>query len=139
MTLAIPWPRGSARASRRHVVSARPRAHPARRTHRPRSAVRRAEAAWETRSFGAASAAILAAFVLALVYLGSSTGVATAGYEAQRLEQQRDELRRQSALLDVELASLASPARIELAAQRLGLVHLSYVPVVPADPIAAHR
>ena len=110
-----------------------------RRTHRPRAAVRRADTAWETRSFGAASAAILAAFVLALVYLGSSTGVAAAGYEAQTLEQQRDELRRQSALLDVELASLASPARIEVAAQRLGLVRLDYVPVVPADPIAAHR
>lgn len=94
---------------------------------------------WETRSFGAASGAILLAFVLALVYLGSSTGVATAGYEAQRLAQQRDELRRQSALLDVELASLASPARIEAEAARLGLVHLSYVPVVPAEAVTAAR
>jgi hypothetical protein len=101
--------------------------------------VRRANVTWETRSFGTASAAILAAFLLALVYLGSATGVATAGYEAQRLQDQRDELRRQSALLDVELASLASPARIEAEAQRLGLVHLAYVPVVPADPIAARR
>ncbi|MGH2379299.1 MAG: hypothetical protein ACRDGT_12600, partial [Candidatus Limnocylindria bacterium] len=113
---------------------------PARGSHRPaRAAARRADAAWETRSFGAASAAILVAFVLALVYLGSSTGVATAGYEAQRLQEQRDELRRQSALLDVELATLASPARIETEAERLGLVRLSHVPVVPADPIAAHR
>ena len=94
---------------------------------------------WETRSFGAASAAIVIAFVLALMYLGSSTGVATSGYEAQRLAAQRDELRRQGALLDVELATLASPARIERDAERLGLVHLSHVPVVPAGPVTARR
>src|SRR5688500_8001604 len=106
MTLALPWARAGARASRRRHAAAPARRHaPARTSSRPHAAVRRSDAAWETRSFGAASAAILVAFVLALVYLGSSTGVASAGYEAQRLEQQRDELRRHGALLDVELAS----------------------------------
>lgn len=140
MTLALPWVRAGARAPhRRHVATARRHAGP-RRSHRPtRSAVRRSNATWEIRSFGAASAAILVAFVLALVYLGSSTGVASLGYEAQRLQAQRDELRRQNALLDVELATLASPARIEAAAERLGLVRLAFVPVVPADPLAARR
>ena len=147
MTLALPWARAGARAPRRRHAAAPARRHaPARSSHRPvRPAVRRADAArrtnvtWEVRSFGAASAAILAAFVLALAYLGSSTGVASAGYEAQRLETRRDELRRQNALLDVELATLASPARIELEARRLGLERLAFVPVVPADPLAAGR
>lgn len=141
MTLALPWARGSARASRRRFVAAAPRRHVA--AHRTRkaarSAVRSSDGAWEIRSFGAASAAILVAFVLALMYLGSSTGVASLGYEAQRLQAERDEVRRQNALLDVQLATLASPARIEAEAQRLGLVHLSYIPVVPADPLAARR
>jgi hypothetical protein len=83
--------------------------------------------------------AIVLGFVLALAYLGSSTGVATVGYEAQRLQAERDELRRQNALLDVRLATLASPARIEADARRLGLVRVSFVPVLQADPLAARR
>ena len=94
---------------------------------------------WELRSFAAASAAIAVAFVLALAYLAGSTGVATGGYEAQRLQAERDELRRQNALLELEVAKLDAPARIELAARSLGLVRLAYVPVVPAVPLAARR
>ncbi|HEX9437792.1 MAG TPA: hypothetical protein VGA16_11625 [Candidatus Limnocylindria bacterium] len=105
-------------------------------THR-RSAVQ--AATWELRSFLGASAAIAVAFVLALAYLASSTGVATAGYEAQRLEAQRDELRRQNTLLELQLATLDSPARIEAEAKRLGLVRLPFITVVPAVPLTARR
>lgn len=93
----------------------------------------------EMRSFLGASAAIAVAFVLALAYLGGSTGVASTGYEAQRLQAQRDELRRQNALLDLELARLDSPGRIEAEAARLGLVRVHFIPVVPAAPLTARR
>lgn len=134
MTALLRPARARARAPRRrHVVATSVRRHaPAH-----RAAVRRAEPAWELRSFGAASATIVVGFVLALAYLASSTGVATVGYEAQRLEAARDELRRQNALLDVRLATLASPARIEAEATRLGLVRVSFVPVVQADPLSS--
>jgi len=126
-------------APRRHV-----RVHTARPSRRPRhSPARHARrthvVTWELRSFAAASAAIAVAFVLALAYLAGSTGVATGGYEAQRLQAERDELRRQNALLELEVAKLDAPARIELAARSLGLVRLAYVPVVPAVPLAARR
>jgi cell division protein FtsL len=111
--------------------SVRPRARHA------RAAVR--ATSFELRSFVGASAAIAVAFVLALAYLAGSTGVASVGYEAQRLQSQRDELRRQNSLLELELARLDSPARIEAQAQRLGLVRLAYIPVVPADPLTARR
>jgi hypothetical protein len=78
-------------------------------------------------------------FLLTVLYLSQATAVATRGYEAQRLEQQRDELRRQNALLEVESARLDSPARIEAEARRLGLVRAAAVPVVQAEPIAAKR
>lgn len=91
------------------------------------------------RSFVGASATIGIAFVLALAYLAGSTGVATSGYEAQRLEAQRDELRRQNTLLELELATLGSPARVEAEAKRLGLVRVAFIPVVQADPLTARR
>ena len=94
---------------------------------------------WEVRTFVVASAAICAVFLLTVLYLSQATAVATRGYEAQRLEQQRDELRRQNALLEVESARLDSPARIEAEARRLGLVRAAAVPVVQAEPIAAKR
>jgi cell division protein FtsL len=91
------------------------------------------------RTFVVVSAAICAVFLLTVLYLSQATAVATRGYEAQRLEQQRDELRRQNALLEVESARLDSPARIEAEARRLGLVRAAAVPVVQAEPIAAKR
>ena len=94
---------------------------------------------WEVRTFVVVSAAICAVFLLTVLYLSQATAVATRGYEAQRLEQQRDELRRQNALLEVESARLDSPARIEAEARRLGLVRAAAVPVVQAEPIAAKR
>jgi cell division protein FtsL len=94
---------------------------------------------WEVRTFVVVSAAICAVFLLTVLYLSQATTVATRGYEAQRLEQQRDELRRQNALLEVESARLDSPARIEAEARRLGLVRAAAVTVVQAEPIAAKR
>jgi cell division protein FtsL len=94
---------------------------------------------WEVRTFVVVSAAICVVFLLTVLYLSQATAVATRGYEAQRLEQQRDELRRQNALLEVESARLDSPARIQTEARRLGLVRAAAVPVVQAEPIAAKR
>jgi cell division protein FtsL len=94
---------------------------------------------WEVRTFVVVSAAICALFLLVVLYLSQATAVATRGYEAQRLERTRDELRRQNALLEVESARLDSPARIEAEAKRLGLVRAAAVQVVQAEPIAAKR
>ena len=94
---------------------------------------------WEVRTFVVVSAAICAVFFLVVLYLAQTTAVATRGYETQRLEQVRDELRRQNALLEVESARLDSPARIEAEAKRLGLVRAAAVQVVQAEPIAAKR
>jgi len=98
-----------------------------------------AGATWEVRTFVVVSAAICAVFLLVVLYLSQATAVATSGYETQRLESVRDELRRQNALLEVESARLDSPARIEAEARRLGLVRAAAVPVVQAEPIAARR
>lgn len=125
------------RASRRQAVTAK-RPHHAR--PRSASATRSSHAgSWEVRSFAAASAAILMGFVLALAYLAASTGLSASGYDAQRLQGQRDELRRQNELLELDLARLGSPARIDAEAKRLGLVHVPFVPVVSADPLTALR
>ena len=94
---------------------------------------------WEVRTFGATSALIAFVFVTAMLYLGQTTAVSTLGYEAQRLERTRDELRRQNALLEVENARLDSPARIETQASKLGLVRAASVPVVNLDTITAKR
>ena len=123
----------------RHAKSPRPRhgthgAHTSRRTQR---VARRST--WELHTFGAVSAVIGFVFVLAMLYLSQTTSVSARSYEAQRLEQQRDELRRQNALLEVESARLDSPARFEAEAKRLGLVRAAAVPVVQAEPIAAKR
>jgi hypothetical protein len=96
-------------------------------------------ASWEVRSFLVVSGAIMVGFLLVLLYLAQATTVSAAGYEAQRLEAQRDEIRRQNALLEIESARLDSPARIEAAAQRLGLVRAATIRVVPAVEIAAKR
>ena len=116
------------------TLSRRPMRVPAAR----RGAATRATA-HETRSFLGAAAAIALAFALALVYLSGTTGVASAGYESQRLQAARDELRRQNTLLELELARLDAPARIEAEAKRLGLVRVSFIPVLPADPLTARK
>jgi hypothetical protein len=85
------------------------------------------------------SAVIGAGFLLVLLYLGQATAVSAAGYEAQRLAAHRDELRRQNALLEIESARLDSPARIEAAAERLGLVRAATIRVLSAAEIAAKR
>ncbi len=117
----------------RHVRQPRPR-HAARVTRRVRGGT-----TWEIRTFVAVSAVIAFVFVLAMLYLAQATTVSTRGYEAQRLEQVRDELRRQNALLEVENARLDAPARIETEAQRLGLARVPSIPVVQLEPITAKQ
>jgi hypothetical protein len=104
-----------------------------------RHATRSRGASWEIRSFLVASGVIVACFLLVLLYVAQATAVSAASYEAQRLAAQRDELRRQNALLLIESARLDSPARVEAEAQRLGLVRAATIRVVPADTVAAAR
>jgi cell division protein FtsL len=85
------------------------------------------------------SAAIALVFLLAMLYLTQATAVSTAGYEVQRLQAVRDELRRQNALLAVENARLDSPARIEAEAKRIGLVRAASIQVVKVETVAARR
>ena len=122
---------GKARRSRRAAA-----AIPAR-----RDAVRRVVTAssWDLRIFGAAIAAIGFCFALALVYVSQTTALSVAGYDVQKLAAQRDELRRQNSLLEVQSARLDSPARIATDAQRLGMVRARYVPVIPAQTLIAKR
>ena len=107
--------------------------------HTARAARRQGGTTWEIRTFAATSAAIAFVFVLAMLYLGQTTTVSTLGYEAQRLEQTRDELRRQNALLEVENARLDAPARIQAEATKLGLVRAASIPVFQLDQITAKR
>jgi hypothetical protein len=104
-----------------------------------RQATRSRGTSWEIRSFLLASGVIVACFLLVLLYLAQATAVSAASYEAQRLAAQRDELRRQNALLVIESARLDSPARVEAEAQRLGLVRAATIRVVPAEAVAAAR
>ena len=120
-------------APARHVRQPRPR-HTARVSSRSRAGT-----TWEIRTFVAVSAVIAFVFILAMLYLGQATAVSTRGYEAQRLEAARDELRRQNALLEVESARLDAPARIETEAQRLGLTRVASIPVVQLEAITAKR
>ena len=117
----------------RRAVHARPR-HTARIARRTRSGT-----TWEMRAFVAVSTAIAFVFVLAMLYLAQTTAVSTRGYEAQRLEQVRNEIRRQNALLEVENARLDAPARIETEAQKAGLVRVASILVVQVEAITAKR
>jgi cell division protein FtsL len=96
-------------------------------------------ASWDVRIFGSAIAAIVFCFAIALVYVSQTTALSVAGYDVQKLAAQRDELRRQNSLLQVDGARLDSPARIAAAAERLGMVHARYVPVIPAQQLIAKR
>ena len=131
------------RAPRRRRAETRPRRQAHRASHstsRPHAAgAARGGSSWEVRSFVGVSVAIGAAFALVLLYLSLATAVSAAGYEAQRLAAERAELRRQNALLEIESARLASPARIETAAAALGLRRAAKVTVVPAEAFAAVR
>jgi hypothetical protein len=94
---------------------------------------------WEIRSFMVASGVIVACFLVVLLYLAQATAVSAASYEAQRLSAQRDEIRRQNALLMIESARLDSPARVETEAQRLGLVRAATIRIVAPEAVAAAR
>jgi len=106
-----------------------------------REAARRAlgSSSWDLRIFGIAIATIVFAFGLALLYVSQTTALSVAGYDVQKRAAERDELLRQNALLEVQVARLDSPARIAAGAQRLGMVHARYVPVIPAQPLIAKR
>jgi len=103
------------------------------------AATRIRTSSWEIRSFLLASGVIVACFLVVLLYLAQATAVSAASYEAQRLAAQRDELRRQNALLVIESARLDSPARVETEAQRLGLVRAATIRVVVTEATAATR
>jgi cell division protein FtsL len=102
-----------------------------------RKAVR--AASWDLRIFGFAIAAIVFCFAIALVYVSQTTALSVAGYDVQKLAAQRDELRRQNSLLEIQETRLESPARIAADAKRLGMVQSRYVPVIPAQPLIAKR
>jgi cell division protein FtsL len=129
------------------LVSASPGSHRSHARRAPRAvplrreAVRRAVTAssWDLRIFGSAIAAIVFCFALAVVYVSQTTALSVAGYDVQKLAAQRDELRRQNSLLEVQSARLDSPARIAADAQRLGMLRARYVPVIAAQPLIAKR
>lgn len=134
--LASPSPRRAtgraarAKQARRAPSHARAIASPARTAQR----VVRA-ASWDLRIFGLAIAAIVFCFALALVYVSQTTALSVAGYDAQKLAAQRDELRRQNSLLEVQSTRLDSPARIAADASRLGMVRAKFVPIMQAQPL----
>ena len=125
---SVPARRGAHAVRRRPATTTRA-ATPAR--------TRAAAATWDLRLFGAAAAAIVLGFALAVLYLSQATAISATGYEAQRLSATRDELRRQNALLEVQIATLDSPGRIATDASRLGMTRTSYVPVIAAAPLRA--
>ncbi|HUQ17020.1 MAG TPA: hypothetical protein VM070_04460 [Candidatus Saccharimonadales bacterium] len=131
-----PARRGAHAVRRRPIATVKaPRStRPARATAGPQAADR---TSWDLRLFGAAAAAIVIGFALAVLYLSQATAVSATGYEAQRLAAARDELRRQNALAEVQIATLESPARIATAAARLGMTRAAYVPVIAAAPLRA--
>jgi hypothetical protein len=130
---SVEWGSSAAGKARRSRCAGSSRPLP----RRPIAAVR--AASWDLRVFGSAIAAIVFCFVLALVYVSQTTALSVAGYDVQKLAAQRDELRRQNSLLEVQSARLDSPARIAADAQRLGMVRARYVPVIPAQPLIAKR
>ncbi len=123
------------------LASPSPRRVPSRTAHaqKARRIPRRVEASWDLHIFAIAIAAIVLCFALALVYVSQTTALSVAGYDVQKLAAQRDELRRQNSLLEVQSARLDSPARIAADASRLGMVHARFVPVIPAQPLTAKR
>jgi cell division protein FtsL len=130
---------GKARRSRRAgsaVTLRRERTARSLRLHTP-AVVR--TASWDLRIFGLAIAAIVFCFSLAVLYVTQTTALSVAGYDVQRLAAQRDEIRRQNSLLEIQGARLDSPARIAADAQRLGMIHARYVPVIPAQSLTAKR
>jgi len=129
------------RAPQARRVQHRPhrQAVPHRRAASHQAATRVRGASWEIRSYFLVSGVIVSCFLLVLLYLAQATTVSAAGYEAQRLAAQRDELRRQNALLVIESARLDSPARVETEAQRLGLVRAATIGVVVPEAVAATR
>lgn len=86
---------------------------------------------------------------IAIAYVAQTAHVTKATYEVTQLEAQQSQLRQEDALLGEQLDQLTSAARIDAAAQRLGLrppARWAYVPapsplalVVPQGPGPAPR
>jgi cell division protein FtsL len=78
---------------------------------------------------------LLAACLVALVYLAETSGIATTGYDIQRLQTQRSEWLLRNEQLGLELAKLRSLAWVEAeATTRLGMQRPSKVTHVAPAP-----
>jgi hypothetical protein len=74
------------------------------------------------RAAGWAPAVLLASCAVALMYLAQTSGVATTGYDIQRLQSERSEWMLRNEQLKLELAKLRSLAWVESeAVRRLGM------------------
>lgn len=82
---------------------------------------------------------LAAAFLVALLYLHFATSIAAGGYDLQALESRRDELRRGNQLLELRAHRLDAPARIEAAAQKLGLRKAARTLFLTAGPTVTRR
>jgi hypothetical protein len=91
------------------------------------------------RLFALCAGVLGAAFLVALLYLRSATSIAAGGYDLQALESRRDELRRENQLLELRAHRLDSPARIEAAAQQLGLRKAARTLLLTAGPTVTRR
>ncbi len=91
------------------------------------------------RLFVLGAGVLAAAFLLALLYLRFATAIAAGGYDLHALEARRDDLRRENQLLELRLQRLDTPARIEAAAQRIGLVKAARTIYLTAGPTLTLR
>jgi len=74
---------------------------------------------------------IAVAVVVLMLYVGGKVQIVRLGYRIESLEKEKQELERANRALQIEAASLASPARIEeFAVKKLGMVRPSKENVV---------
>ncbi len=102
---------------------------------RPRAALRSARVGAGPRLFALGAAVLGAAFLTALLYLRFATSIAATGYDMHALDARREELRRENQLLELQLQRLDAPARVEAAAQRLGLVKAARTLYLNSGPL----
>jgi cell division protein FtsL len=82
---------------------------------------------------------LLCACAMALVYLVQTSGVATTGYDIQRLQREKADWELRNDQLRLELAKLHSLAWVESeAVGRLGMQRPDSVTYVDAAPAASH-
>jgi cell division protein FtsB len=89
----------------------------------------------EVRATGWLPAVLLAACAVALMYLVQTSGVATVGYDVQRLQVESKQWELRNEQLRLELAKVKSLAWVESEATgRLGMVRPEEVTHVKVDP-----